>query len=445
MNRQGSTTKGLGKRLAELGFAKVLDPRVAGKVHINLPKILTALVVAMVTQARSLRGVERRTDQIARKNGGFAGIRKRIADNTIGTILPRLRVVCMTTCLHRLIKAEHRRGNLKPNRLSFGSIAIDGKNAGTVRWRDLCRVFMLDPQTATAAEVKFLLAQRYPEAQLCVPEEGDPYALMRMHTVTLIFSEAAPCIHIRPIEGCTNEIGSMPDVLKELKEAYGRTNLFQMVTTDAGNTSCNVCDSIKKCLQCDYFSQIKSEHGSIYKEAERALSSKIDAKAGATYEDVQKGKSVTYYAWHCDLGKSGYHKWDHVRQLIRVKRVVEDSATGEQTIGNRYYACSRSSHHLGSRTALKISRAHWRCENETHWTSDAELMEDKRRLAWSQDPRGILVVSAVRMMALAILSIARRLTHMDYSQEAPSWTQVSEHFLLILCGSTLHTAAFDGV
>ena len=72
-----------------------------------------------------------------------------------------------------------------------------------------------------------------------------------------------------------------------------------------------------------------------------------------------------------------------------------------------------------------------------HWTSDAELLEDRRRLAWSRNPRGILVVAAVRMMALAILAVARRLTHMDYSKETPSWEQVAEHFLLVPVGALL--------
>ena len=61
--------------------------------------------------------------------------------------------------------------------------------------------------------------------------------LMRMHTVTLVSSEAAPCLHLRPILGCTNEIGSMAELLEELKEAYGRTRLFGRITTDSGNTS----------------------------------------------------------------------------------------------------------------------------------------------------------------------------------------------------------------
>jgi hypothetical protein len=102
-------------------------------------------------------------------------------------------------------------------------VAIDGKNVGTLRWVDLCRVAALDPQKATVDEVRAQLATLCPEAQLCVPKEGEPYALMRVHTVTLISADAAVCIHQRPIEGATNEVGAMPKLIDELCEAYRRT------------------------------------------------------------------------------------------------------------------------------------------------------------------------------------------------------------------------------
>ena len=69
------------------------------------------------------------------------------------------------------------------------------------------------------------------------------------------------------------------------------------------------------------------------------------------------------------------------------------------------------------------------------------MMEDRRRLAWSRHPTGVLVVSALRMIAMAILATARRLSKMGYSLEIPSWAQVAEHFLMLLCGGTLDTEA----
>lgn len=444
MNRQAATSKGLRKRLRDLALAKVEEPRVAGHVEHPLPVILTALVICMVISARSLRKVEERTGQIAKKHGEWMGIKKRIADNTFGRVLPRLRRVALVACLHRLVKTEHRRGNLTPTWLSVGTVAIDGKNIATLRWHDLCRLLELEESEATPEQVKALFAERYPDAQVCIPTQGKPYALMRAHTVTLISSDASVCVHQRPTVGHSNEIGSMPALLDELKAAYGRTRLFDLVTTDAGNTSLGVTSKIVE-HGWNYFAQIKSGQGALFEEAERALRHRSTAVADASYTDTQNGQVISYHAWRYDLSNQGWLDWTHARQLIRVQRTAEDPKTGEITVGNRFYVSNKSPDALGTRSALKISRAHWRCENCTHWTADAELQEDRRRLAWSRHPDGALAVSALRMMALAILAVARRLTRMEYSRETPTWAQVSDNFLLQLCDSILETEAFDNV
>ncbi|MFH2007234.1 MAG: hypothetical protein ABI333_11655 [bacterium] len=52
---------------------------------------------------------------------------------------------------------------------------------------------------------------------------------------------------------------------------------------------------------------------------------------------------------------------------------------------------------------------------------------------------------ALRMMALCIMALARKLSRFGYGGETPSWGQVAEHFLLDLCASNLETKAFDTV
>jgi len=444
MNRQAATPKGFERRVRDLELSQVAEPRQRAKIKIPLQTVLVALVASMVTRARSLRAAEQRTAAIAAKHSCWLGLRRRIADNSFGKVLSKLSFASVLLCLHRLVKAEHRRGNLKPSLLTVGTAAIDGKNIGTLHWHDLCRVLGLDAQLASTGQVKALLRDRFPDAQLCAPEGADPYALMRAHTVTLVSSEAAPCIHLRPIAGSTNEIGSMSDLLDELNAVYGRSGLFGRITTDAGNTSLG---AMSKAIQhgWHYFAQIKTEHADLYAEAERHLGDRRRQRSHASHADTQNGKVVTYHLWRYDLTDCGWLHWTHARQLFRVQRVAEDPATGKKSVGNRYYVSSETPEQLPPSAALKVSRAHWRCEDETHWTADTQMLEDRRRLAWSRHPNGILVVSVLRMIAIAILAVARRLSRTGYSRETPSWGQVAEHFLLELCGSTLNTKAFDTV
>lgn len=444
MKRQGATPRGFERRVQDLELSRVTEPRQTAKVKIPLPTLLVALVASMVTRARSLRAAEQRTAAIANKHGSWLGLEKRIADNSFGNVLPKLCFGSLLACQHRLVKAEHRRGNLEPSRLAVSTVAIDGKNIGTVHWPDLCRILKLDRQEATATQVKEQLRARYPEAQLCVPEHGEPYALMRVHTVTLVSADAAPCVQLRPIAGSTNEVWSMPALLDELKVVYGRTRLIGRITTDAGNTS---LAAMSKAIEhgWHYFAQLKSEHGDLYAEAVRLLGDRRHQRSHATYGDTQNGKVVTYHLWRYDLTEQGWLQWTHARQLLRVQRITEDPTTDKKTIGNRYYVSSETPAALEPRAALRVSRAHWRCEDETHWTADAEMQEDRRRLAWSRHPNGILIVAVLRMIAIAILAMARRLSRLGYSRETPSWGQVAEHFLLQLCGSILDTVAFDTV
>ena len=192
--------------------------------------------------------------------------------------------------------------------------------------------------------------------------------------------------------------------------------------------------------------ELIAHQGDIHAEAVQSLGDKRPDRAGATYSDKQNGQLVTYHGWCQDLGDEGYLDWTHARQLVRVRRVAKDLSTGKTiSSGNRYYVSSLPVDALVLRRALDISRAHWRCENGTHWTSDAELGEDRRQLFWSRHPHGVLVVTALRMMALAILAVARQMTRLGYSKETPSWAQVAGHFRLRLCGSILETSAFDEV
>ncbi len=396
----------------------------------------------MVTRARSLRNVENRTAQLVDKQKRWMRLNSRIADNTFGAVIPRIQAGDLVDSLHRMVKAEYRRVNLKPTVLPVNTVAIDGKNVATLKWHDLIRVLKLTPEEAQSEKVKSMLAENYPSVQFCVPDKGLPYALARVHTVTLISSDAALCIHQRPIEGHTNEIGAMPALLDALKKGYNRTHLIQMVTTDSGNTSLGTNNKIVK-HGWDYFSQIKSEKGKIHTEAVRLLGWKDDEDADDTFEDHQKGKTITYFLWQEALPEQGCFDWTHARQLIRVQRIVEDPKSGEVTIGNRYYVSNKTTRELRSKGCLKISRAHWRCENETHWTADAEMQEDRRRLAWSRHPKGVFVASILQRIAVNILAVARKLSRLGYSKEIPSWHQVSEHFMIVMCGSFLDMENFD--
>lgn len=161
MNRQAATPKGFERRIRDLHFERVDEPRYVPNIVYQLPCMLTVLVAAMVTAASSLRKVERRTDQLVERNGQWHGLLSRIADNTFGNLIPRLALGDLAKSLVSMVKAEQRRGNLVPTQLPIATAAIDGKNVATLHWHDLCRVLDLDSTTATSKQVKRLLKKKF--------------------------------------------------------------------------------------------------------------------------------------------------------------------------------------------------------------------------------------------------------------------------------------------
>ena len=472
---KGASLQGMNRRLRDAHFDLVSDPRRDSHVRYKLPVILKAVVASCATGAESLRQVEQRTAGMA-EGPGQSIVGHRIADNTIGGLLPRLDVQELVEALVRVTKAEERRKGLGAGEVGVGVVAIDGKHVATVWWPDLCRSVEVDDEEVKELEwecgapsdkrgptgkrtaeglketpkniewMRKKLAEEYPWVQLCVPSDGRVHGKIRVHTVTLVSSGPAVCIYLRPVEGATNEIGAMPHLVDELRNCYGRTTLFRYVTTDSGNTSVAVAGKIRQ-AGWHYFCQIKSNCGEIHSEAVRCLSGLgPDEAVQATYCDKQNGQVVVYYLWSVDLGQTGWLDWTHARQLIRVRRVCIEPKTGEvSSKGDRYYVTSASPQELDGHKALEMSRSHWRCENNTHWTNDAVLGEDRKRHMWSRHCNGLLVVAVLRSIALFILAMARYLSRTHYDNQMPSWKMVMAHFLASLCGSMLITEAFDAV
>jgi len=75
--------------------------------------------------------------------------------------------------------------------------------------------------------------------------------------------------------------------------------------------------------------------------------------------------------------------------------------------GNRYFVSNLPFNRLNDRQWLKALRAYWRVENESNWVADVFWHEDARRTPWTTTPEAIYVMSALRMLAMNIVSALR--------------------------------------
>jgi predicted transposase YbfD/YdcC len=310
----------------------------------------------------------------------------------------------MRGALNRQVKAEHRRGNLVPTRLPFGVAALDGKCLGKMdRWD-------------------------HPDVQAVRPQGRSPYGLARVHRAHLVSSDATVCIDERPIPGRTNELGAVCQFTQELITAYRRTELFEVITADAGNCSLEHASLIHG-HNLGYVLAIKEPAGELYREALRLLSSLNQEQVETSETRWEKGTRVTHRLFRVTI--SGYLDLTHARQLICVERTVEHK-NGEVTTGNRLFVTNLVQGRLNARGWLTLVRMHWRCENEGHWTADVVWKEDARRTPWIRVPHAVYALSALRMIALNILAVLRRTSRRGYTSRPIPWREVARlaHFSL---------------
>ena len=188
-------------------------------VTYNTETVCSTMVLGLMSDHHSTRGCEALTANMASDVRKALSIPGRIADNTLGNAVARLDVDSVNRALVRMVKAEHRRGNLKPDELGIGAVAIDGKNVATLHYKDLLRLCKVEDGPDAADQIAAVLKANYPYVQLHRSDDGKVYAVIRQHNVALISSKAAVTVLTRPIEANTNEIGALPALLDRLHRA----------------------------------------------------------------------------------------------------------------------------------------------------------------------------------------------------------------------------------
>lgn len=445
IRRKAATPKGFFRRLEDACFSRVNDPRAARRIKYPLVPILNLAVLAQCTLARSTRAVERRAAQLSAEVKSAIELTGHISDNAFGLVLARLEPNDLRHALRAQVKAELARKNLRPTHLPWNTVAIDGKHVATLGEKQLrslvSRDTSLDGDALCIQGLRPLLHSRFPEVQLQDQKEAGLCGLIRVQRATLISSAAAVVMDQQPIRGDTNEMGTIQQTLHSLFKHYQRTNLLELVTMDAGNTSREVAALITR-KGADYLLALKAGQGHIFAHARQWLGARQGREADYSFREDYNGQTVYYSVWrHCLEG--GHPDYPSARQLIRVERVA--ATDGEATVGERYFVGSMSAQKMSAKDALGVARAHWRCENEGHWTADAIWEEDARRTPWTTHPSGVLSVGLLRTMAINIMAVLRALSRIEYAQKAqrPPWKAVIEHALLALCDTVLDTTAFD--
>ena len=372
---------------------------------------MLVLALASIARCRTLRSIEDLSDERAGSvRRWIRGRWVKLSDTKVRDALQSLLWRDLPGHLHRQVYQEHRRRRLEPpDWLPFGAVAIDGTCVGIVE------------------------PSQHPDVQNVDPRDKEAYGKLMAHRATLVSSEAPVCIHQQPIPGDSNEIGTMPETLEALQEAYGRTSLFELIMVDAGNLSEGVADQIAE-YGHDYWGYLDSNQPTLLREAVRRLGGNnplddpfefagrsIGEEVDATgqWTTYQDSKIVEYHVYRSRLPE-GFHGWSHLRQFIRIDRYVDGELQG-----TRWFVTSLAFEALEAEEHwMRLARRYWRCENGNHWTCDYLFDEDTKPPPWSTDPEALWVATFFRLIALNILAVLREMSHRDHDPETPPWKRV---------------------
>ncbi len=191
-----------------------------------------------------------------------------------------------------------------------------------------------------------------------------------VHLISAFVSQARWVLGQLPVDGKSNEIKAIPDLLA-LFDIRGAT-----VTIDAMGTQKAIAAQIIE-GGADYVLALKENHPTLYDDGTLWMNTEFDAGRLEILETVEKEHGrleIRRYAISPHLEwLEGRDNWAGLKALGMVESRRE---TGDKiSVERRYYLCSRPDlEHFAQHC-----RDHWSTENSQHWVLDVQFGEDSNR------------------------------------------------------------------
>lgn len=384
----------------------VTDPR-RKRPKYRLADVWKTAVVTLCAMMKSVRAATQFTnDHEGRLVCG-------IGRTALSDVLARLDPKEVVGVLHQQVHAEHRRKALQPRGLPVGVLAFDGRTnwTGDEKVNEYCQRSHKDDADKT------------------------PYWQYRVVRAVLVSSAAPICVHEEPIPADTNDMGVFAHAYETVLKEFGRSDLFEVVSSDAGFCSLENATRIHESGKAYVFA-LKGNQPELYEEARRVLWPKAEEEPPEAVTDwVQEhGISVQCRLWRTREMR-GWNDWDHLRQTWLVRKVGQKKDGTEEVIEDRFFVASVPVNRLKAWEILEVVRRHWRIENECFWTLDTQWKEDSG--LWVRKGHGLMVCGILRMISYNIVALLRYLHGKSDSWRRRTWRSIANLIQDYLVAATL--------
>lgn len=360
-------------------YAKIKDPRAETNRYWRFDYLLEVLCAGMLSGCKTLREVETLSEIYD----------ERVSDTTLHDVLEKLDPQPLHEALVRDVKIALRSHELPRNKFPVRITAIDGKSIAVSK-----QSFgpNSDPVTG-GGEGQF----RH-------------MALRAMH----VSNEMILFLGQREIPCKGAETTELRPFVETLLANYGRTDLLEVISVDAGMVSKENADFLVR-KKLHYIMALKGPQQKLFAELNSIFATMAPLK---TTLERQNGKEIIREL--CRFATPGLLNWQHVREAWFIKQTVTCHKTKKQTTEVRFFLSSLAPDKLSDVQVMQAIRMHWRIENNGYWLLDTAWTEDAS--PWTN--RAMRFVSLLRLLAYNTISrlINRRLRYSG-SREL-SWLSV---------------------
>lgn len=231
-----------------------------------------------------------------------------------------------------------------------------------------------------------------------IVEETKPLNVLNVYSDKLQM-----CIDQEMIEEKTNEITSIPDVIKRLD----LTNVI--CTWDALNTQ---KDNVKAVTSKggDYCVALKANQGNFYKDVQdyfdedRLLIIESGYEGAYQLTREKNHEAVITYEYYQTEKVNWYEEknlWDGLKSIGLVKKTIEKS-DGTKTEEKRYYISSLL---LDIGIFSNTIRKHWNVENKLHWQMDFTFKSDDNT---TMNKKALFNLQIIKKFCLTILNEVKK-------------------------------------
>jgi predicted transposase YbfD/YdcC len=216
-----------------------------------------------------------------------------------------------------------------------------------------------------------------------------------LHLLSAYACEAGLVIGQRAVDGKTNEITAIPDLLEMLAIKGAIISIDAMGTQKA--IAAKIVDQ-----EADYVLALKGNQSALHDDVKRFFEDAELVKACAFHKTTDAGhgrieERECRVTDDIDWLKERHPEWKSLRSIAAVTSKRIDKKTGQVSVEARFYITSLSA---VPSTILAATRAHWAIENNLHWQLDVTFDEDRCRTRKDFSPLNLAIV---RHMVLNML------------------------------------------